>query len=168
MPVLSTPGDTYLEIYPRKSQIWQTTGSWFSQTEKPNAIVDYWGFPLGATIHWSHSSLCIPTVHFIVNSRQTTSIWIYLHSITCCFLYLLPVVVQTIFKCESWDILVVAALAASWWTNWCLLCCWVPPSAVIEEASIISLDLDLLSADWGVHVGMIRCCGIGEEDNNKE
>jgi len=85
-----------------------------------NAFVDHGGFPLWAEMNWLRSSLCIPAVYYMVSWPLFTLIWIYTHSIACCFEVLQFPVLGTIFKCASWVILLVATLAALWWTNWCL------------------------------------------------
>jgi len=50
------------------------------------------------------------------------------------------------FKSVSWVTFAMATLPVSWGTYWYLHCCCVPVSDVFDEVSVISLDLDSLSA----------------------
>jgi len=145
-----------------------TTWCSTSRTMQKNASVDHGGFSLQVAMNWSHSSLLTPTVHYTVSWRQFTSIWILSHPTACCFLFLLLPVLETIFKCASWVICLVAALTASRWTNWCLCSCCVPMIAVFDVAPANRLDIDPLSPCWGGCVSMICWCGIGEEDDNEK
>jgi len=61
----------------------------------------------------------------------------------------------------------VAASAASWWTDWYQGSSCVPISDVLDEAPANWPDVDLVGPGWGGCVSMICCCGIGEEDDNE-
>jgi len=104
----------------------------------------------------------------MVNWEPFTSIWIYSHLTTSCFLFLLLTVICTMFKCASWVICLVAALAALRWTNWCLHSCCVKISDVFDVAPTNQLDFDLLSPGWGGCVSMMCWCGIREGDDNEK
>jgi len=95
-------------------------------------------------------------------------IWINSDQITCCIVFLLLPVLWMIFICASWVIFLVAALAASWWTNWCLHSCCVPVSDLFDRAPFDWLDSDPLLPGCGVRVAMIWWCGIGTEDHNEK
>jgi len=127
-----------------------------------------WRFLLSAAINWPGSSLRTPAVHYTVNWRLFTSIWIYSHPTECCFSFLLLPALRMIFKCAFWVICLVAALVASRWTNWCLRFCCVPMSDALDVAHANRLDLDPLSPGWGGCVSMICWCGIWEEDDNEK
>ena len=71
-------------------------------------------------------------------------------------------------KCASWIIYLVAALAVSRWTSWCLQSCSVPMSDVFDLVSANRLDFNRLSPGWSGCVSMICWCGIEKEDDNKK
>jgi len=148
----------------------ELTTSWcsISRTVRTKAFINHGGFPLRAARYWSCSSLRIPAVHYSINWQPSTIIWTYSHPIVCCFLFILLLVLRTIFKCASWVMFSVATLAASQCTNWCLRRCCVPWSDALNEAPVVSLDSDLLSPVWGVCVVMTCWCGKGEEDDNQK
>jgi len=93
--------------------------------------------------------------------------WIYSLPIACCFLFLLLPVLQTIFKCASWVIFLVATLAALRWTNCCLGSCCVPESDVLGVTPFDPPGSVPFSPVWGVCVAMICWCRIREEDDNE-
>ena len=70
------------------------------------------------------------------------------------------------FKCASWVIFLLDALAASQWTYWCLRSCCVPMSDVFDVAPNISIESDLLSPGCADCVSMICWCGVGQDDHN--
>jgi len=74
------------------------------------------GYILGNQFHF----LLMPAVCYTVNWQPFTSILIYSNPTACRFLFMLLLVLRTIFKCASWVILLVAALTASRLTNRCL------------------------------------------------
>ena len=159
--------DAYHEICVPK--IGEPTTSWclISRTVGTNAMVDHWSFSLQAAINRSHSSLHIPAVCCMVCWRLITAIWIYSHSIACCFLFLLPSVLQMIVQIATCVLFSVAASAASRWTNWCVCCCCVPLSAALDAAPVDRLISHPLSPCWGVSVALICYCGIEQEDDNE-
>jgi len=148
----------------------ELTTSWcsISRTVWTKAFVNHGGFPLWAPRYWSRSSLRMMAVHYSINWRRSTVIWTYSHPIVCCFLFVLLPVLQTIFKCASWVMFLVATLAASQWTAWCLGCCCVPSSEALNEAPVVSLDSNPLLPVWGVCVVMTCLCGKGEEDDTQK
>jgi len=97
-----------------------TSWCWILRTVRINSFVDHGGFPLRAARNSLHSSLWVPALHYTVNSPPIALIWIHSHTTACCFLFFLLPVLRTIFKCACWVICLVAALAASRWTNLCL------------------------------------------------
>ena len=152
------------------AKIPELTTSWcsISRTVRTNAFVDHGGLPLPAAIHWSRSSLRTPALGYMVSWQPFKMIWITLHPTACCFVFVLLPVLQTIFKCSSWVIFLVASLAGSWWTNWCLRSCCVLTIDVLDEGPANRLDLDPLGPGWGGCVSMIFWCGIGEEDDKEK
>jgi len=104
----------------------------------------------------------------MVSWQLFTMIWIHSHAVTCWFLILLLPVLWTIFECACWVISLVAALAASRWTNWSLCSCWVSMSDTMDEAPIDRLDSDPLFPGWVFCVAMIWWCGRGEEDDHEK
>ena len=156
----------------RKSsaKIPELTTSWcsISCTMRTNAFVDHGGLALRAAINWSRSSLHTPAVHYILSWLPSISIWSYSHPIACCCLLLLHLVLRTIFRCATWAILSVAAIAASWWTNWCLHCSCVPARGALDDAPIVRLDSDCITLGWGHFEAMTCCCGKDEEDDNEK
>jgi len=138
-----------------------------SQTVRTNAFIDHGGFPLRAAINWLRSSLRIPAVSYTINRPPIASIWIHSHPTACCFLFFLLPVLQTIFKCAPWVICLVAALAASRWTNLCLRPCCVPRISVMDVAPANLPVFDPLSPGRGGCVSMMCWCGIGEENDNE-
>jgi hypothetical protein len=115
----------------------------------------------------SCSSLCKRTVHYTVNSQPFTLIWIYFYPTGSCFSFLLVPVLQTICKCASWVIILVAALGALQWTYWCVRSGWVPIRAVYDFQPVNQFNFDLLSPGWSGCESMICWCGVGEEDDYK-
>jgi len=152
------------------AKIPQLTTSWcsFSQTVQTNACFNHEGFPLRAAMNWSHSSWRTSAVWYMVNWQPLTTVWICSHAPACCFLFVMLPVLRTIFKCASWVILLVAALAASRRTHWCLRSCCVPISDIFDEAPANPLDLDPLGPGWGGFVSVICWCGIREGDDNEK
>jgi hypothetical protein len=71
-------------------------------------------------------------------------VWKNTYTTTCYLLFVLLPVLRTIFQWLSWVIFLLAALAASWWTDWCLSSCCVPMSDVLDEEPANQLDLDPL------------------------
>jgi len=145
------------------------TTSWWSisQTVQTNAFIDHGGFPLRAAIFSLRRSLRTPAVHYTVNWLPFASIWIYSHPTACRFLFFVLPVLQTIFQCASWIICLVASLAASLRTNWCLRSCCVRRIAVFDEAPANLPVLNLLSHGGGGCVSMMCWCGMGKEDDNE-
>jgi len=139
-----------------------------SRTVQTNVMVEHGGFPLWVVINWSRSSRRIPAAWYTVNWWLLTTVWIYSHTAACCFLFVLLPVLGMIFKCASWVILLVAALAASRWTNWWLHSCCVPISDLFVKTPANRLDSDPLGTGWGGCVFMICWCGIAEEDDNEK
>ena len=148
---------------PDVTTLWCST----SRTVWPNAFVDHGGFQLQAAINSSCSSLWTPAVCYTVNWHPFTSIWAYSHPTACCFLFLLLPVLRTIFKCGSWVICLVAALAALWWTNLYLHFCCVPRIAVFDVAPANLPEFDPLLPGGSGAVWMTHWCGTGEEDDNE-
>jgi len=146
------------------AKIPQLPTSWcsISRTVRINACVDHGGFPLWVAINWSRSSLRTTAVYYNINWRRCTSIWWHLHPIACCFLFLLLLVVWTICNCASRVMFLVAAIAASRWTKWCLPCSWVSAGGVLDEAPIVLLDSVPPSPCCGICGAMICCCGSEE------
>jgi len=139
-----------------------TSWWWIFRTLQTNAFVNHAGFPLRATLNWSHSFLRTAVVCYIINWQPCTSIWVQLHLIACCFPFLLRPVLGITFNCVSRVILSMAAFAASWWSKWCLRCSWVSAGGVLDEVPVILLDSVPLSPSWGVCGAMICCCGSEE------
>jgi len=131
--------------------------SWcsISLTEWRNIIVDHGRFPIRAAMNVSYSSLCTPTVRYMVNWRPFTMVWRYSHPTVWCFLFMLLPVIWTISNCASWVIFLVAAVAASWCTNWSLRSCCVPMSDLFDKAPANWLHLDPLTPGWRGCVSMI-------------
>lgn len=57
----------------------------------------------------------------------------------------------------------MAALVASWWTNWSFHCCCVPAGSALNEAPVGQLDSNWLVPDHGVCGASIHGCGKQEE-----
>jgi len=142
--------------------------SWcsISWTVRTNAYVDHGGFPLRAAINWLCRCLWIPAVRYRGYWRPFTSISTFSHPTACCFLFLLLPVLRTIFKCASWVICFVAALAASRWTNLCLRSWCAPRIAVFEVAPTNQPEFNPLSPGGSGCVSMMCRCRIGEQDDN--
>jgi len=117
----------------------ELTTSWclISRTVPTDAFVVHGGFPLRAAMNSLRNSLRTPGVCYLVNWLPFATIQIYLHTTACCFLFLLLPVLQTITKWASWVICLVATLAASRWTNFCLRSCCVPRSSLLDVAPAI-------------------------------
>jgi len=147
----------------------ELTTSWCSilQTVRTNAFVDHAGFRLQAAINSLRSSLRRPAVQYTVNWPPIASIWLHSHPTACCFLFFLLSVLPTIFKCAFWVKCLVAALAASRWTNLCLCYCCVPGISVLDVAPANLPVFDPLSPGGGGCVSMMCWCGIGEDDDNE-
>jgi len=152
------------------AKIPELTTSWCSilRTVQANALVNHGGFWWRAEMNWSQSSLHIPAVYYTILWPWFTLIWIYSHPIACCFLLLLLPVLRTIFKCTSWVIFLVAALTASWCTNWCLHSCCVPESDSLCVMPVDPPGLVPFSPGWGVCVAMSCWCRIEEKDDNEK
>jgi len=151
------------------AQMPELTTSWCSilRTVPIDSIVDHGGFPLQGAINWSRSSLPTPNFRYMVNWRPFTKVWIYWHPIACCFILLLLLVLRTIFQWASIVLCLEAALAASWWTNWCLGSCNVPLSDISKETPVDQLSSDLVYTGWVICVSIICWCGLGEDDDNE-
>jgi len=137
-------------------KIAELTTSWFSVlwTVRIDSIVDHGGFPLWGETKWSLSSLCTLAVYYIVSWPSFTLIWIYSHLIACCLFLLLPVL-RMIFKCASCVSMLVAALVALRWTNWCLRSCCLPESDIWGVTPIDLPGLLLFWHDWDVCEAMM-------------
>ena len=133
---------------------------------RTNSLVDNRCFYLPAAINSSRSSQQTPAVCCMLDCRLLPTVWKYSHSTACCFLFVLLAVLLTIFKFTSWVMCLVAGLAASRWTTWCLHSCCVLISDRFDEAPANGPDFDLLGPGCGGCVSMICWCGIGEEDDN--
>jgi len=59
----------------------------------------------------------------------------------------------------------MAALAASWWTNWCLHSLCVPMSDVFDVAAGNQVEPDPPSPGWRGCESMTCWCGIGKKDD---
>ena len=152
------------------AKIPELSTSWWSilWTVWINPLVDHRGFPFWAAINWSRSALRTPVVHYVVSWRQHTSVWSNSHLIAYCISFSLLLVSCTIFKYGSLVICLVAALAASQWTNGCLRCCCPSANGKLDEAWVIRLDWDPLPTGWGVCGALTCCCGKGEEDDKEK
>jgi hypothetical protein len=145
------------------------TSVWsLSPTVWTNAFVDHGSFPLRAAITWLRSSLLTPAVHYVVSWPPSVSWWSYSHSIACCCLLALHLVLCTFFKCASWAIFSVAGIAASLWTNWCLHCSCISTWGEVVEAPVVQLNSDWITPGWGGCGAVTWCCGKGEEDDNEK
>jgi len=112
-----------------------------------------------AAMNWSCSSLRTPAVCYPVSWPSSTFIWIDSHPIACCFLFLLISVWRAIFKCTSWVIILVATIAASRWSNWCLRCCCVYPGGALSEMPVVRLDSASIAPGCSLSGAMSCCCG---------
>jgi len=135
---------------------------------RTNVLVEHRGFPLQPMIYSAPSSLRPPAVRYTVNWQPFATVWIYLHPTACCVIFVLLPVLQTIFKCPTRDIFLVAELATLRWTTWCPSSCCVWKIDVFDEAPANRLDLDSLLPGWGGSVCMICWGGIGEKDDNEK
>jgi len=151
------------------AKIPELTTSWcsISRTVWTNAFVNHGGFQLRAAINPLSSSLRTPAVRYAVNWPPIASIWIHSHPTAGCFLFFLLPVLRMIFKCASWVICLVVALAVSRWTNLCLHSCCVPRICVLDVAPANLPVFDPHSPGGGGCVSMMCWCGIGEEDDNE-
>jgi len=134
---------------------------------RTNACVDPGGLPLRAAIYLLRSALRTPAVHYSVNRPPFALILIYSHPTACCFLFVLLPVLQTMFKCASWVICLVAVFAVSRWTNLCLRSCCVPSISVFDVAPTNQPVFEQLSSGGGGCVSTMCWCGIGEEHDNE-
>jgi len=150
--------------------ITELTTSWcaISRTLQMKALDHHGGCPLRMVINWSCNSLSTPALNCIISGQPFTMIWIYLHPTVCFFVFVLFPVLRTIFKTASWVLFLVASLAESRCTNWCLHSCCVPMRDVFNESPANRLDFDPLVPGCGGCVSIICCCGIGEEDDNEK
>jgi len=151
------------------AKIPELTTSWcsISLSVRTNAFVDHGGFPLGAAINSLRSSLRTPAIHYTVDWPPFALIMVYSHPTACQFLFFLLPVLQMICECASWVLCLVAALAASRWTNLCLRSWCVPRMSgnVVPPAN--RPVFDLLSPGGGGCVSMMCLWRIGEEDYNE-
>jgi len=147
----------------------ELTTSWcsISRTLRTNAFVDHGGFPLRAVTNLLRSSLRTPAVRCTVNWPLFASIWIYPHPTADCFFVLLLPVLRTIFKGASRVMCLVAALAASRWTNLCLRSCCVPRISICDVAPANLPVFEALAPGGGGWEWMMCGWGIGEEDDNE-
>jgi len=134
---------------------------------RTNALVDDVGFPIQATVNWSCSSPCKAAVHYILIGWLSTSVSINSHTIGCCFLPLLYLILCTIVKWTSWVTFLVAALAVSLWTNWSLYCCCVSVAIALHEVPVVRLDLDPVAPGWRLCRAIAYCGGKGKDDDNE-
>jgi len=116
-------------------------------------------------IDWSRSTLCAPAIQHVFSWWPSTSIWIHSHPVACCFWFLLLLVLGTTFQCATWVILAAATLAVSRSTYWCPHCCCVSLDYAIDKASVVRLDLDLLTTCRDICGAMIWCFGKGSDDD---
>ena len=123
-------------------KITQLTTSWcsISWIIWTNVFVDDGDLPLRAAIISSQRSQHTPAVQCILSWPPCTSIWRYTHQITCCCILLLYQGLHTLFKCGSWVIFSLTAIAVLRWRNWCLQCCCVSARGALDEAPVIQLD----------------------------
>jgi len=151
------------------AKIPELTTSWCSiwRTVRTNAFIDHGGFPLRAAINALRSSLWTPAVRYTFNWPPFASIWIYSHPTACCYLFFLFPVLRTIIKCASWVICLVAALAASRWSNFCLSSWCLSRTSVFVVAPANRPVFNPLSPGGGGYVSMMCWRGIGEEDDNE-
>jgi hypothetical protein len=149
------------------AEIQQLTTSWcsISWTVQTKACINHRGFPLRAAINMLHTSLRTPAVCFMVNWLSFASILVYCHPTACCCLFLPLPVLQTIFKCASWVICLVAAWTSLWWTNVCPRTCYVRRIAVFDVAPANLPVFDPLPPGGGRSVSIMCWCAIGEEDD---
>jgi len=145
-----------------------TTCSGILWTVWTHAMVDDGGIQFLVAIDWSRSYWHEPAVRNPAIWWLFTTLRKYSQPIASWSLLLLLPVWPTIFKSASWVTFLVAALAASRWTNCCLCSCVVPMSGVLDEAPIDRLDSDPLLPGWVVSTAKIRWCGIGEENHNEK
>jgi hypothetical protein len=110
------------------------TTSWCSilRIVRGDILVNYGGFPFLAAINWSHSSQHTLAVWYMVNWQPLTTVWIYSHLTAYCLLCVVLPVNWMIFQCAFWVIFLLAALAASRWTNWGLHSCCVLIGHVLD------------------------------------
>jgi hypothetical protein len=143
--------------------------SWFSisRTVRTIAFLDHGGFPLRAAMNSFRSSLRTAAIRYGLKWPPIAWKWIHSHPSTYCFLYLLLPVLRTIFKCASWVICMVAALAASRWTTLCLHSCCVPRICIVDVAPANLPVFDPLSPGGGGCVFMMCWCGIEENNDNE-
>jgi hypothetical protein len=143
------------------TKIPELTTTWcsISRMVKTNALVDHTGLPLRKAINWSCCSLLTPAKHYNVNWLLSTLIWIDSHPITCGFIFLLLLVLCTIFKCAFWVVFTVATMAVSQCTNCCLHCCSVSLGGALLEAAVIGLNMAPITPGWYVSGAMDCCCG---------
>jgi len=149
------------------AKIPEVATSWcsISWTVRTNAFVDHGGFPLQAALNSLRSSLRTLAVRYLVNWPPFASRWT--HPTACSFLVFLLPVLRTIFKCSTWVICLVAALAALRWTNLCLRSCCVLGMSVFVVAPANRPVFDPLSPGGCGCVSMMCWWGIGEEDDNE-
>jgi len=112
-------------------------------------------------------NLSTPTIRYTVTWLLFTSTWIYSHQTAYCFTIMPLPVLLTIFECASCVLFLVAALAMSWWPNWCQLACCVSISDAFLVVPINYFDSDPLLPRYGGWVSMNYCCGIDDEENNE-
>jgi len=163
-------GDAYHEILPRKYQRWQ-----HGDVQFPGLCGQSPLLTMGVS-HYTQRYIghVAPSVYllfitWLIDGRLRwygrTQMPLHAASCLCCFSFMLLLVLRMIFRCVSRVIFLVATLAASQWTNWCLHWCCVPSSDAMYEAHVVSLDSEPLSPVWGVCVAMNCWCGKGEEDD---
>jgi len=69
-------------------------------------------------------------------------------------------VLRTNFKCTSWFIFLVATIAVSRWTNWCLRCCCGSLGGALFEEPVIRLDSASITPGWSIYGAMTCHCGM--------
>jgi len=86
----------------------------------------------------------------------------------CGFVFLLLQVSQTMCKCISWVIFLVATSAVLWCSDWCLRSCGLPQSNVVGLTPDDPAGLVPFSSRCGICVAMIFWREIEKEDDNEE
>jgi len=150
------------------AKIAELTKSWWpiSRTVRTNAVLDNGGLPLVASMTLLRRARSTPAVSHTVNWPPFASLWIDPHPTACGFMFLLLPVLQTIFKCASWIICLVAALAASRLTNLYLHSCGVPRISIFDIAPANLPIINPLLPGGRSSVCIMCCCGIEDEDDN--
>jgi len=80
---------TYHKFHLWTSQSPKHPAVWFCGLCEQNVLVDPGGFPIPASKNWSWWSICILVECSIISSLLTTSSWICVNPIACCFWFML-------------------------------------------------------------------------------